>query len=91
MSDFSVQENILSPQPFKKSTAAFKLVTLQTGILNNAPADVFIASLVTKAESLLGITMACTPKHSAVLAIAPKFLTSFTLSKINIKGSSPFS
>jgi len=40
VSDFSVQENILRPQPFKKSTAAFKLVTLQTGILNSAPAEV---------------------------------------------------
>ena len=72
-----MQANTFSPHPIKKSTAAVKLETLQTAILNNAPADVFIASLVIKAASLLGITIACTPKHSAVLAIAPKFLTSF--------------
>ena len=64
--------------------------TIAHGFLVLSLASKF-ASDVIKAASLFGITIACTPKHSAVLAIAPKFLTSLILSKTKTKGSSPFS
>jgi hypothetical protein len=54
----------------------FIFISLHTGILSNAPADVLIASSVTKTEPILGMTNACTPAQTADLAMAPKFLTS---------------
>ena len=45
-----------------------------------------MASALIWAAPREGITMAWTPAHSAVRAIAPKFLTSVIRSKIRIRG-----
>ena len=60
-------------------------------MLYMAPAEVFIASEFTGAPPFSGITIASIPTHSAVLQIAPKFLTSVNLSKIKMNGVLPSS
>ena len=52
--------------------------------LAKAPEEVFTASAFIAAALCSGIKMVCTPAHSAVLAIAPKFLTSVTPSILQI-------
>ena len=59
--------------------------------MSKAPAEVFIASEVTEAPPFAGIIIPLKPRHSAVLAIDPKFLTSVTPSKITNFGSFPCS
>ena len=48
------------------------LFSLQTGNTCNAPADVLMASAFTVTLPLAGITIASTPAHSQVRAIAPE-------------------
>ena len=60
-------------------------------MLCNAPEEVLIASPLIAALPFSGTIIAFTPLHSAVLTIAPKFLTSVTLSKTSIKGVLPSS
>ncbi len=50
-----------------------KLVTLIIGILNIAPQEVFTVVSFTDTLLFFGITIASTPKNSAVLTILPKF------------------
>ena len=64
---------------------------LQIGILCKAPAEVFTASAFMAAAPCSGISIVSTPAHSAVLVMAPKFLTSVTLSKTKISGFLPCS
>ncbi len=60
------------------------------GILNTAPAEVFTVSALIGAEPLLGIMMAATLVHSAVLIMAPKFRISVISSKIKNSCGSGF-
>ena len=82
---------ILIPHCFKNFIAETKLLSLQTGNVCNAPAEVLTASALTLAPPLTGITIASTPPHSQVRAMAPKFLTSVTPSKTTKKGVFPSS
>ena len=61
---------------------------MQTGIVEKAPAAVFIAEAVTSVPLLAGNKTACIPAHSAVRTIAPKFLTSSIPSNKSNKGLS---
>ena len=67
--------------------ASFIWSTLQMGTLNTAPALVFTVSPFTGAPPFFWIIIPSTPVHSAVLIIAPKFLTSLNWSKSKNKGS----
>ena len=55
-------------------------------MLKIAPALVFIVSELIGADELFCMIIPSTPLISAVLIIAPKFLTSFTWSKIKTNG-----
>ena len=74
-----MQDAILNPDAFRKSIVSFKLLSRQIGIACSAPAEVLIASAPTCAAPRDGMIMASTPAHSALLAMAPKFLTSVIL------------
>ena len=71
--------------------ALVKFFSRQTGILSNAPAEVFMASALIEALFFSGITMACTPAHSQVRAMAPKLRTSVIPSSTIINGAFPSS
>ena len=83
--------NQLQARFLQKRMVCIKLSCRQTGILYNAPAEVLIASALICAEPFAGITMACTPAHSAVRAMAPMLRTSVMPSSTRISGTSPFS
>ena len=91
MDAFSVAATILIPEEARNFNTLVKLASRQTGIESNAPADVFTASALMAAPPFVGITMASTPAHSHVLAIAPKLRTSVTPSKTTINGMRPSS
>ena len=61
---------------------------LQIGMWKAAPAEVFTVSELIGALPFLGTIIACTPAHSAVLIMAPKFLTSETWSRMTSNGVS---
>ena len=85
LSAFSVAPYILISNCFKRKIASFIWFTLQIGTLNTAPEEVLIVSPFTGALPLDCITIQSTPEHSAVLTIAPKFLTSESWARINIE------
>ena len=68
-----------------------KFPVLQTGKCNKAPAEVLMASSLTVTEFFSGIITPANPAACAVLAIAPKFLTSVILSNAIKQGSLSFS
>ena len=66
-------------------------LTLQIGILKAAPAEVLMVSAFIGALPLCWMIIPFTPVHSAVLMMAPKFLTSDIWSKIKNRGVLVFS
>ena len=87
---FSLAAIIFNPDSLRNSTVRVMALTLQTGNVWSAPADVFTASAFILADPFSGITMAWAPRHSALLTIAPKFLTSDTPSENNEQWFFPF-
>ena len=79
------------PLSFMNCKANFKFQVRQTVTLCKAPAEVFIASALIAAAFCSGIKIVSTPAHSAVRAMAPKFLTSVILSNTNTNGFFPSS
>ena len=82
---------MVSPLSLTKATVATKSSVRHTGILYRAPDEAFMASAVAVADLYVGMTIASTPAHSHVRAIAPKFRTSVTPSIITTNGLRPAS
>jgi len=86
-----VAATVLTSEACNVYIASLIWLTLEIGILKAAPAEVLMVSAFIGALPLCWIIMPLTPVHSAVLIIAPKFLTSDIWSKIKNRGVGVFS